>query len=72
MYYYETGVSETNIKLAQKIYENTQNSFQQGAIVFNDLKADELALQTAENKYLENLYRMLVATLKHWKAQGIQ
>lgn len=71
-YYYETGVSEKNMMLAQSIYENSQNSFRQGAIVFNDLKADELALKTAENKYLENLYRMLVALLKHRKARGEQ
>lgn len=70
--YNQTRFCENNLQIARKIYENTQNGFKQGAIVLNDLKADELVLQTAEFKYLESLHALLVAKFNLLKAKGLE
>ncbi len=68
----QTRACAQNVALARQIFENSQHAFQEGAIVLNDLKTDELALQAAELRYLECLHDWMLAAFAYGKAQGVR
>lgn len=61
---------QTNMNLAQKIYEQTQLQFKEGIIGINDILNSENALKEAQTNYLTALVKVRIAELELKKANG--
>jgi len=61
---------QTNMNLAQKIYEQTQLQFKEGIIGINDILNAENALKEAQTNYLTTLVKVRIAELELKKANG--
>ncbi|TAH20432.1 MAG: TolC family protein [Cytophagales bacterium] len=61
---------QTNMNLAQKIYEQTQLQFKEGMIGINDILNAENALKEAQTNYLTTLVKVRIAELELKKANG--
>jgi outer membrane protein TolC len=61
---------QTNMNLAQKIYEQTQLQFKEGIVGINDLLNSENALKEAQTNYLTTLVKVRIAELQLKKANG--
>lgn len=61
---------QTNMNLAQKIYEQTQLQFKEGIVGINDILNSENALKEAQTNYLTALVKVRIAELELKKASG--
>ncbi len=62
--------SEEQVRLAQKVYEQTQLQFKEGTIDISNLIQTENALREAQNNYLTSLVKLRTAELDWKKATG--
>ncbi|MDR6196015.1 TolC family protein [Siphonobacter sp. SORGH_AS_0500] len=62
--------SEEQVKLAQKVYEQTQLQFKEGTIDISNLIQTENALREAQNNFLTSLVKLRTAELDWKKATG--
>ncbi len=61
---------QTNMNLAQKVYEQTQLQFKEGIVGINDILNSENALKEAQTNYLTSLVKVRMAELELKKANG--
>ena len=59
-----------NVELAQKVYRNTQNNYNQGLAYLTDLLQSENAVTEAQNNYSSALLDYKLAEIQLMKAQG--
>jgi outer membrane protein TolC len=61
---------QSNINLAQKVYEQTQLQFKEGIVGITDVLNSENALKEAQTNYLTALVKVRIAELELKKANG--
>lgn len=61
---------QRNVELAQKVYHNTQNNYNQGLAYLTDLLQSENAVTEAQNNYSAALLDYKLAEIQLIKAQG--
>lgn len=61
---------QTNMNLAQKVYEQTQLQFKEGIVGITDVLNSENALKEAQTNYLTSLVKVRMAELELKKANG--
>ncbi len=59
-----------NVELAQEVYDNTRNNYNQGLAPLTDLLDAENSLTTAQNNYSSALLDYRLAEIQLIKAQG--
>jgi len=64
------GAQEKNMKLAQEVFFNTQNNYNNGLAPLTDLLSAENSLTEAQNNYSSALLDYKVAEIQLLKAQG--
>lgn len=62
---------EKNVKLAQEVFFNTQNNYNNGLAPLTDLLSSENALTEAQNNYSSALLNYKVAEIQLLRAQGL-
>ncbi|OZI09049.1 transporter [Siphonobacter sp. BAB-5385] len=62
--------SDEQVRLAQKVYEQTQLQFKEGTIDISNLIQTENSLREAQNNYLSSLVKLRTAELDWRKATG--
>jgi outer membrane protein TolC len=59
-----------NLDLAQKIFDQTNLSYQKGSVPLSDFLNDDTALKNAQTNYMNSLFSYMIAKLDYEKAKG--